>query len=323
MRDTRDHRFSHLEVKIGLFLFVALLACVVGIYIIGVQSDIFSKKIQLYFTVENGSGFVEGMPVKLSGFRIGRLVKTSLNQDARVDVEIQINQRYQPWIRQDSKVRRTKESLVGDDIIEIDAGSNQLPALEDGDQIRYERSKTLEEHAAEIADEIKPVLIQVAEIIAYVNDPEGDFKNSLHNFKILSRQLASTIVNLESDIRGTLAQASQSFAAVDGVLVDSRTTINSLQGTLTQVDSVVGNLSQNMPSLLIRIEKILDHLEKLSADLRVMTSEATPHIPPLLLRVDQVLGDTETLLNAVQDVWLIRNNIPADPSPALEADSYE
>lgn len=323
MRDTRDHRFSHLEVKIGLFLFAALLAGVVGVYIVGAQNDLFSQKIQLYFTVDNGSGFVEGMPVKLSGFRIGRLVKTSLNQDARVDVEIQINQRYQQWVRQDSKVRRTKESLVGDDIIEIDAGSSQLPALEDGDNIRYERIKTLEEHAAEIADELKPVLMQVAEIIAYVNDPEGDFKNSLRNFANLSRQLVSTTVNLESDIRATLARLDQSFTAVDGMLADSRTTINSLQGTLVQVDSAVGNVAQDIPSLLNRLEKILDHVEKLSADLLVMTSEATPHIPPLLLRVDQVLGDTETLINAVQDVWLIRNNIPADPAPALEADSYE
>jgi len=55
MRDTRDHRFTQLEVKIGLFLFAALLACVVGIYIIGVQSDLFSQKIQLSFTVDNGS----------------------------------------------------------------------------------------------------------------------------------------------------------------------------------------------------------------------------------------------------------------------------
>jgi phospholipid/cholesterol/gamma-HCH transport system substrate-binding protein len=323
MRDTRDHRFNHLEVKIGLFLFAAVLACVTGIYIIGVQSDVFSKKIQLYFTVENGSGFVEGLPVKLSGFRIGRLVKTSLNQDARVDVEIQILQRYQQWVRQDSKIRRTKESLVGDDILEIDAGSSHLPALEDGDTIGYERIKTLEEHAAEIADELKPVLIQVAEIIAYVNDPDGDFKNSLHNFQNLSRQLVSTSANLEKDIRATLARVDQTFVAVDGMLADSRTTINALHGTLTQVDSAVGSVAQNIPSLLSRLQKILDHLEKLSADLLVMTSEATPHIPPLLLRVDQVLGDTETLINAVQDVWLIRNNIPADPTPALEADSYE
>lgn len=323
MPDTRDHRFSHLEVKIGIFLVMALLASAVGIYIIGVQSDLFSKKFQLFFTVENGSGFVEGMPVKLSGFRIGRLVKTSLNPDAKVDVEIQIIQRYQQWVRQDSIVRRTKESLVGDDIIEIDAGSSRLPALEDGDSIRYERIMTLEEHAAEIAEELKPVLTQVAEIVAYVNDPNGDVKNSLHNFKNLSRQLISTTANLEGDIRGILTHLEETFTALDGVLADSRATIQTLQGTLVQVDSTVGTLDQRIPSLLTHLENSLAHLEKLSADLVAISAETAPHIAPLLLRADRVLGDTEVLINAVQDIWLIRKNLPASPASTLEADSYE
>ncbi|MDU0460971.1 MAG: MCE family protein, partial [Geobacteraceae bacterium] len=73
MTREEDPRFKHLERKIGLFVAVSLAAIVLAFLFYGFQKDFFTATYSLHFTVDRGTGFSKGMPVKLSGFRIGRI----------------------------------------------------------------------------------------------------------------------------------------------------------------------------------------------------------------------------------------------------------
>ena len=83
-----DARFRNLERKIGIFIATALVGIVIAAVLFGLQKDFFTKKYSLRFTAERGTGFTKGMPVKLSGFRIGRVTAISLNKLAMVDIFI-------------------------------------------------------------------------------------------------------------------------------------------------------------------------------------------------------------------------------------------
>src|SRR6185369_6310151 len=188
----QDPRFIHLERKIGIFIAVALLCVLVVAVLVGVQNDFFTKKYNLHFTVDRGTGFTKGMSVKLSGFRIGRVTSIALNEQAMVDISIEIDRTYHTWIRNDSTVKLVKEGLVGDNIVDVSVGSPEKPELKNSDAIMYIKTKGLDELADEIAEKVKPVLIEVRDIIGYINNPDGDLKKTVRNVELLTRNLEGT-----------------------------------------------------------------------------------------------------------------------------------
>ena len=299
-----DPRFRHLKKKIAIFTATALAVIVAVVLLIGKENDLFTKKYELRFTVEKGTGFTRGMPVKLSGFRIGRVKSISLDEAARVDIVLQIDKRYQKWIRQDSTAKLVKEGLVGDAIIEVSVGSPSLAVLGDKEQLLYVKTKALDDLADEIAEKVKPVLIEVRDIIGYVNDPNGDMKQSMKNFNLLSRNLEATRRNADS----LLMKAGEEVGTVSGklsaVLDETSSTVKRANASLTQLD-------QRLPGLLSDAEKSLKNVEKISSDLRVLEEKSLPMVPAMIKKSEEALADTDTILQAVKGTWPISGQIPA------------
>ena len=110
---------------------------------IGIERGVFTAKYRINFTVDKGTGFFEGMPVKLSGFKIGKIDSMSLDEHAKVKVILLINKKYSKWIRQDSKAILTKEGFIGRGAIEITVGSVNKPVIGDGGVIQNEKAGDL------------------------------------------------------------------------------------------------------------------------------------------------------------------------------------
>ena len=311
-----DPRFKHLEKKIGVFAVIALAGLLLVVLLIGVEKDYFTKKYTLRFTVEKGTGFNRGMQVKLSGFKIGRISAITLNERAMVDIYLQIDKKYQKWIRRDSVAKMVKEGLIGDFIIEVSVGSPKAEVLKDGDTIAYEKTKGLEEVANEIADKVKPVLIEVRDIISYVNDPNGDIKQSLRNIRQLTGDLNATrrhvdtlLVTANSNVSTVAGTATKTLANIDAK-------VSSLEPLLAKVDNGLSKL----PPILEKTEKTLDNVEKTTAEIR----KAAPRIPRLVTKTEDAVGGADTVLNALKDMWPIKNHVPV-PSDRefVPGDSHE
>lgn len=319
-----DTRFRHLEAKIGLFVLLALIGCLAVVAFIAAENDLFTPQYRLRFTVDKGTGFAKGMPVKLSGFRIGRIESIALNQEAKVDVVIQIDAQYQKWIREDSLARLDKEGIVGDSIIEISAGSPAKPELRDGDVIAYEKTKTIEENVADIAEKFKPVLLEVRDIISYVNDPQGDIKQSLANIEKLTHDLQQTRGKADRLIDGTTNDIHAAAGNINALVAHADRSFSSLDTSLVKLDSVIGNVDRQLPQLLAKLDATLANAERISADLRQASGEVGPQIPLLIERVDKVTRDAGSLVNAAQDIWIFRSDQPEPTAPAVvPGDSHE
>lgn len=317
MTDRGDARFRHLETKVGLFVVLALVACIAVVLFIGYQSDLFTASYRLSFTVDRGTGFVRGMPIKLSGFRIGRIERITLNDEARVSIDIQVGHKYQRWLREDSVARLVKEGLVGDAIIEITAGSPQSRMLEEGDTLRFEKTKSIEEHIDEISEKVKPVLMQVSDIISYVDDPKGDIKQSLAHINALTGSLQGTrrktdrlIDNASDDIRQISTRIER--------------TVTSLDASIARLDRILAALEDRTPLMLERTDRTLTHLERLTSNLSDATQQVAPHVTPLMQKTDQVLNRTDQLVESAQKIWLLRPEAKEPPQPQIApGDSYE
>ena len=317
MIDKTDIRFKHLNKKIVVFAAVALAVIVGVVLLIGMENDLFTQKYRLCFTVDKGTGFNHGMSVKLSGFRIGRIKSISLNEAAKVDIVLQIDKKYQKWIRKDSSAKLVKEGLVGDTIIEVSVGTPSLPVLNDNDRLNYTKTKALDELAEEIADKVKPVLSDVRDIIGYLNDPDGDIKQTMKNFNVLSRNLELTRKNADSVLVKTGSRLDTISGKLSGVLDDSALTVKKAQSSLARLD-------EKLPTLLNSAESSLKNVEKIGADMKQAEEKMLPKVSDLLDQSRNTLQGADTVLHAVKGVWPISRYLPVPQEiQFVPGDSHE
>lgn len=319
-----DTRFRHLDKKIGLFAAVAIAGVVAIVLFMGADKDLLTPKYQLKFTTEKGTGFAKGMPVKLSGFRIGRIKSISLNQQAMVDVDIEVSKKYQKWIKTDSSAKLVKEGLVGDSIIEVSVGSSEAKMLKDGDAIVYEKNRGLEEIANDIAEEVKPVLMEVKEIISYINDPQGDIKQSLGHIKVLTEQLQGTREKVDSLLVSSQENVTTLAKRGTDVLENANAKVTDLGPTLDKIDQSVASIERSLPPLLQKVDTSMSHLEKTTQQLHQASEKMLPRIPKLVNKVEDVMLNTNTVLDAVKDMWPFKNHVsPPDQRQLVPGDSHE
>jgi phospholipid/cholesterol/gamma-HCH transport system substrate-binding protein len=314
----QDPRFKHLERKIGLFTLLALAGVALVVILVGVQKDLFTPKYLLHMTVDRGTGFNKGMPVKLSGFRIGRITDMALNEQAMVEITIEIAKKYSKWIRNDSTVKLVKEGLVGDSIVEIAVGSLDKPELKAGDSITYLKTKGLDELADEIGEKIKPVLIEIRDIIGYINDPKGDLKKAIHNLETLTRNLETTRTNADM----LLVRTTHNLETIS-----SRTT-TLLDITNRKIDSLdiakINTTLEKLPPLLEKTDATMTNITAITTDTKKLTEQAFPQIPGLFSRVEELLFSTDRLVNSINKSWLLGGTPSALPGRSIKAgDSHD
>jgi len=315
-----DPRFKHLEKKIGLFIVVAIIGLAVSFYLFGSQKDFFTTKYNLKFTVDRGTGFTKGMPVKLSGFRIGRITSITLNDQAMVDITVEIDKKYSRWIRSDSTVKLVKEGLVGDNIVEVAVGSPEKPELNENEAIVYIKTKGLDEMADEITEKVKPVLIEVRDIISYINDPEGDLKKTIRNLETLTRNMETTrqnadklMLNAGGNLDRITEQSTTLLKTTNRKIesIDLTPTLNRLNHTIEQIDR--------------KLPPIMDNVNAISLQTRKLSEKAFPKVPGLLNQAEDVMLSSDKLINSLNNSWLLGG--PADQSGGkrmfLKGDSYE
>lgn len=321
-----DPRFNKLERKIGIFISIAFIGLAISFYLFGSQKDFFTKKYNLRCTVDRGTGFIKGMPVKLSGFRIGRITSIALNDQAMVDISIEIDKKYSKWIRNDSTVKLVKEGLVGDNIIDVSVGSFNKPELKENDVIIYLKTKGLDEVADEIAEKVKPVLIEVRDIISYINNPDGDLKKTVRNLEILTRNLEGTrqntdklLISANSNL-GKISDQSTLFLNNTNKKIDSI----DLAPTLNRVNSTLDQINSKLPSLLDKADLTLDNIKSISQETRKLSEKAFPQIPGMLTQTEDVMLSSDKLINSIQNNWLFRDQTQPSNKPLfIRGDSYE
>jgi phospholipid/cholesterol/gamma-HCH transport system substrate-binding protein len=321
-----DPRFRNLERKIGIFIATALAGILIAALLFGLQKDFFAKKYSLYFTTDRGTGFTKGMPVKLSGFRIGRVTGISLNNLAMVDISLEIDADYRSWIRSDSIAKLVKEGLVGDSVISISVGSPNKPQLKDKDSIVFIETKSLDELADEVSKKVKTLLIELSDITRYINDPDGDLKKIIRNTEQLTRNLEGTRQNADRLLVST-ADNVQLVTSRTTILLDStRKKIDSidLNPTLSRVNSTLDHLDKKLPSLLEKTDTTLENVNRISYETRLLTEKAFPRIPGLISQVEDVMLSTDRLINSLQNSWLLSDSsVPVKKQDFITGDSNE
>ncbi|MBI5492204.1 MAG: MCE family protein [Deltaproteobacteria bacterium] len=321
----KDPRFRNLEIKIGAMVLVAIAGIIILMVRIGMEKDLFTSKYRISFVSASGSGFVEGMPVKLSGFKVGRVRRIELTEDAKVKVTAEINRKYEKWIREGSKARLAKEGFIGDSYIEMTMGASGARVLSDDDTVPFEKAGGIEE----LVEEAKPILKEVKEIIHYVNSPEGDIKLMLGNIKDLTAEMRQTRKEIDRTVRSanrfvldlnartneTLDGANRSIRNVEALSLRIEPVIKRVEGIAVNADEAATRL----PRAAQKIERILDDVSAVTGPL----SNEAPRIKKILRDTQETAAQAKAVTKGVKESWPVRLMVPEPQAPGLvPLDSY-
>lgn len=302
----KDERFKGLINKIAIFVLLAAFGLLLNFAFTGIKKGFFTAQSAVHFVAHSGQDIKEGMPVKLSGFKIGSVKNISLDQTAQAQVEMAIDNQYLPLLNEDAVVFLTKEGVIGDSILEARRGTEGKKQLMAGDKVRFERAGGLDQIAQDLRDRLLPALDEINKLLRDANDPKGDVRQTMNNLRAFS-----------SAMRGTQARIDRVLAQVEiGVANDVRPALSAVRQSAASIEAIVGKLDKETPVLLNKVATTLDTLQKTSQTLDAAISQAAPQI-------SGTVGDTRKIIDAASSTWPLKNMIPQPEEGVIKMDSHD
>ncbi len=295
-----DSRFQRLGLKLALFLGVGLLLGIGLLLGLAVRQGYFSPKTPVYFIASSGSDLRPGMAVKLSGFKIGQVHSVELNQWARVDVEMQIEEKYMRWIKPDSVATLAREGMIGDSFISVTSGNPELPALTKDDRLRFVLGSSLGDIAQDVRNRVVPVIDEMHVLLKYANDPKGDVRGSFAELRQLTADLQKTRQQLDrllvhahtvagKDVPETLAQTRMTLQRADASLQEIEKAVPALNAKMATSLDALGTAATAATQTAVKAEKLLD--------------EASPRLNNALTETEALMRDGRSAVNAARTRW--------------------
>jgi len=130
---------SKRAVIVGVFVFLGLLVFVLAIFTLGGQKKTFANNIHVSAVFDDVAGLKKGNAVWFSGVSVGTISDVKFTGISEVSVQMNIDQKAQPFIHRNASVKISSDGLIGNKIIVIDGGSPQAPIVEDGAVLQAEK----------------------------------------------------------------------------------------------------------------------------------------------------------------------------------------
>jgi len=136
-----NQRLLTIEKRTRRFMLGAVGVMLLVLLMIAAKQDYFSRSTAIYFFTPNAQGLSKGMAVKFIGFKVGSVRNITMEPNASVRVHVSLDDEYVHLIGQDAKAKLVKEALVGESVVEIIPGSQQVRQVTQDSVLEFERGQ--------------------------------------------------------------------------------------------------------------------------------------------------------------------------------------
>ena len=309
----KDERFKGLFVKVSILVLIALVGVMLNLLISGIKKGFFTPKSAVYFVASSGQDIKIGMPVKLSGFKIGAVSKLEMDKKAQAQVEMMIENRYLDLLKEDAVVSMKKEGVIGDSILEARLGTEGKPQLQANATIGFERGGGLEQVANDLRDRLYPALDEINKLLKDVNDPKGDVRQILGNLRQIS-----------TDLQGTHARINHILGQVDeGIVNDVRPTLSAVKKSAESAEAVMGKMNQEFPNMIMKVDASLENVRKSSETIKATIDSSAPHLSGLMGETRGLMSDTRNIMDSASTSWPLKNIMQTPEQGLVRMDSHD
>ncbi|WP_422744557.1 MCE family protein [Mycobacterium sp. WMMD1722] len=294
---------------LNVSIFTVVMLLVAGALVVVFGEFRFASGHTFHANFTEASRLKAGQDVRIAGVPVGTVKGLTLNSDNTVDVEFDVNDKYQLYSSTRAVVRY--ENLVGDRYLEITSGPGELRKLPPGATIPLSNTQPALDLDALLGG-LKPVLKGLDG--AKINEISGAVIEMLQGKGgALANMLAST------------SSFSQNLAARDQLIGDVINNLNTVLGTVdekgAQFDKSVDQLQQLVTGLAEGRDPIAGAIPPLASatnDLTEMLQSSRRPLQaiientrPLAQRLDERKGDVNKVIEPLAENYLRLNALGA------------
>ena len=252
---------SSQKIGLGVFVILGTILLVTSLYFIGNRQNLFGNNMTINAYFNNVNGLKLGNNVRYSGIMTGTVSKIEMKEDARILVEMIIEEELGEKIKTNAVASIGTDGLVGSSIVNIIPKEGVFPFIKSGDTIQaYSKVGTddmlntlsvTNKNAALLTSDLLDITGQLRQgkgtIGMLINDSlvAQDLRQSIFQLKNAATGASNTItkltaivssINLEESVAGVLLNDSIAAGKMSNV-------VTNLEKSSISIDSITTNLN--------------------------------------------------------------------------------
>jgi phospholipid/cholesterol/gamma-HCH transport system substrate-binding protein len=277
------------QVWVGLFVIAASAILVVTVFAL---TGVLASATRTFHTrFHNLAGLEPGATVRYEGGpKVGRVTKVKVDPSDPAWMDMEFSVKNDTPVKTDSHVAILSFSPLGDNHLEVKAGSAGAQRAPDGATLPsdpYIGFNDLTGQLNDLGPQVRQLLTnfndrvtQLKTTIDRVNDLLND-KNR-DNVSASLAQLRGMLAEDRPQIEKALKNVSAASEKIGPLLDQMKGTITQANGTLTKVDGLVDENRADIRASVVRLKSSLDHVNALTEQLQVLLESNDYNIDELL-----------------------------------------
>lgn len=308
--------------QIVALLALSLLLAVLLAGGIAYQHGAFTARAQVYFLADDATGLSPGTPVRMSGFRIGKISEMHLQPDLSVKVVLTIETEPYSHLKTDARADVVREQLRPA-AIDLRPGSAAQRLPEDDPRVAFRKRGTLTEIAEDLRTRLAPILDDVKQLTGTARARRGDIDSMLEHANALSRDMAGTAKEMQALAQELRQRVGTLGAQGESVLGEANRSVVRLGHLIGQADKSLDTVNSQLPGMLNKTNDLLGHLDAVLRDARTISSASAKGLPEIMHGAAPLIDDSRDTMQGLRESWLLRSMLPPPPPAALPIDSHD
>lgn len=309
------------EIKVGLVVAVAALLFLTALVFVGGVNLLRKKKVEYTTYFKFAGGLEPGSIVRFGGFKVGTIRSAALDPEDKTRIRIVLQIDPGTPVRSNSKAHVASLGFLGENYLEISAGTRDAALLPPGSEIPsveivqlgdvFNNVNTITLNATKLVNDLDDRILALSDntnlLIKNLNavvspentehfnsalaNADGMLKESrphvektLDNLQTASGKMAPTIDNLN----GTIDKADKLTGHMDTVVVENRKqirdTLERLQTSLAEAERMINDLDNTLGANRGNLDETLENLRTTSQNLKQFT-DTLKQRPYSLIRI--------------------------------------
>jgi phospholipid/cholesterol/gamma-HCH transport system substrate-binding protein len=312
------------QVFVGFFV---LIATALMIFIVFALSGAFAGADKTYTAkFANAAGLEPGAAVRYAGGqKIGHVTKLVIDPSDPALIDMTFSVAKDVPVKTDSKVAIMSFSPLGDNHLEIKAGSPKAPAAPSGSYLTAvpyvgfndltAQINDLAPQARELINNLNARVVQLKTTIDRVDDLLNDQNRA--NVSASLAELHGILKENRPAIQSTLKNVNAASAKIEPLIDQLHKTTIQADDTLKHVDALISENKPDIRAAILQLRQVLASANQLTGQLNEMLDSNSDNIDQLLINLRDVSDNLREFTDTIKTrpSSLIHSTVPRDRKP--------